>query len=103
MSITVIWSISLALLLVVAVVVALLLEAVRRTAHQIQAGVSAIWTQGQLVANNTIQIPMLLSRTTRTVAEIGRQVEVIDGATAVIETHAAGCPGCPRCVLGKGG
>ena len=86
----------------VAIVVAVLLEAIRRTAVQIRGGAGAIWTQGKLVANNTIQIPMLLGRTTRVVGKIGRLVGIIDGATAAIETHASGCPGCPQCVLGKG-
>ncbi len=101
MSVAAMWSISLLLFLVVAAVVALLLEAVRRTAKQIRTAAGAIWTQGQLVANNTIQIPMLLNRTTRIVERIGGQIQIIDGATQAIESHAAGCPGCPQCVLGK--
>lgn len=103
LSVAAAWWISLGLLLVVALVVALLLEAIRRTAQQIRAGVSVIWTQGQLVANNTIQIPMLLGRTTGAVGKIGKQVEAIDGVVAAIRSHASDCPGCPQCVLGKKG
>lgn len=96
-----VWGVSLALLLVVALVVALLLYLIRSTARQILAGASAIWTQGQLVANNTIQIPLLLGRTVRTVGRIRGEVEIIGGATEAIRSHARECPGCPDCVFSR--
>ncbi len=99
-TILLVWGVSLALLLVVAVVVAVLLELVRRTAGDIHGGAAAIWTQGKLVANNTIQIPMLLGRVLRQVERIGAEVAVIGGATTAIRTHAESCPGCPHCALG---
>ena len=93
------WLLSLLIALVVAVVVALLLEMVRRTAVQIRAGASAIWTNGKLVANDTIQIPIFLKTTNRVAGEILVTAQQIVGATAAIEQHTNGCPGCPACVL----
>lgn len=96
---TTIWIISLVIALVVTVVVVILLEWILRTAKAILAGASAIWTHGQLVANNTIQIPIFLPTTNRVAGQILETSEAIKGATAAIEEHAAGCPGCPHCVL----
>lgn len=95
------WGVSLILLAVVGVAVAVLLELIRRTAAQIHAGAAQIWTQGKLVANNTIQIPIFLGRTLRHVERIGREAPLIAGAAAAIEQHAQTCPGCPHCVLGE--
>ncbi len=53
-AITKVWFISLILGLVVTVVVAILLIMVRNTARKILGGVHKIWTEGKLVANNTI-------------------------------------------------
>lgn len=100
-----VWWVSIILALVVAGVVAFLLEMVRRTALNILDGASQIWTQGQLVANNTIQIPLFLKTTNRVVANILNTAGQIAGAANAIEQHADGCPGCPACVLDgpKGG
>ena len=95
-----VWGVSLLLLLVVGVVVAVLLELIRRTADQIHAGAARIWTQGKLVANNTIQIPLFLGRALRHVERIGREAPAIASASAAIEKHAENCPGCPHCALG---
>ncbi len=95
-----VWWVSIIIALVVAVVVAVLLEMVRRTALQILDGASQIWTQGQLVANNTIQIPLFLKVTNQVVAQILTTAKEIVGAADAIEQHADGCPGCPQCVLG---
>ncbi len=96
---TTIWVISLVIALVVTLVVVFLLEWILRTAKNILAGASAIWTHGQLVANNTIQIPILLPTTNRVAGKILEASEAIKGATKAIEEHADGCPGCPHCVL----
>lgn len=95
-----IWWVSIALLLVVTVVVALLLTLVLRTARTILGTVSEIWTTGKLVANNTIHIPLLLE-TNRLAGRILETVHEIAGGAGAIEQHTAGCPGCPACVLGR--
>ena len=93
------WIISLVLGLVVTIVVAMLLILIRNTARKILGGVQQIWTEGKLVANNTIQIPIYLTVTNQVVSNIyDTAVKIIGGAKA-IETHASGCPGCPACVL----
>lgn len=98
-TITKVWFISLILGLVVTVVVAILLIMVRNTARKILGGVHKIWTEGKLVANNTIQIPIYLTVTNQVVSKIyDTAVKIIDGAAA-IEQHATTCPGCPACVL----
>ena len=76
-----------------------LLMMIRTTAAGILAGASAIWTQGQLVANDTIQIPTFLKTTNRVAGNILAEAGPIVGAAAAIEQHANGCPGCPTCVL----
>lgn len=98
-AITQVWIISLVLGLVVTIVVAILLLMIRNTAKKILGGVQKIWTEGKLVANNTIQIPIYLTVTNQVVSKIyDTAVKIIGGAKA-IETHANGCPGCPACVL----
>ncbi len=47
------WWVALALGLVVALVVSALLETLRRTVLRIDAGVTAVWTMGKRVAQNT--------------------------------------------------
>ncbi|MGH7278487.1 MAG: hypothetical protein ACREJG_07340, partial [Candidatus Rokuibacteriota bacterium] len=54
-----VWTITLAVYAVVLVVVAALLALILRSARQIHAGVSAIWTVGQKIANDTIHIALL--------------------------------------------
>lgn len=98
-AITKVWVISLILGLVVTSVVAILLLMIRNTARKILGGVQKIWTEGKLVANNTIQIPIYLSVTNQVVSKIyDKAVKIIDGAAA-IKQHAEGCSGCPACVL----
>lgn len=93
-----IWSISLALGLVVALVVTLLLWLIYREARIIHGGVSAIWTVGQRIANNTVHIPVLY-RTNEVAAQILFTAEGINMAAAAIEQHARTCPGCPQCLV----
>ena len=94
-----VWVISLILGLVVTIVVAILLIMIRNTARKILGGVHQIWTEGKLVANNTIQIPIYLTVTNQVVSKIYDTAVKIIGGAAAIEQHAAKCPGCPACVL----
>ena len=98
-AITTIWVICLVIALVVTLVVVFLLEWIKRTATAILDGASAIWTHGQLVANNTIQLPVLLPTTNAVAGQILQTASQIRGATHAIEQHADGCPGCPHCAL----
>ena len=95
---TFVWWSSLVLGLVVALVVSYLLLLIHRTAVTIDGVVSEIWDTGQRVANNTIQIPILYRINTAVGKILTTAIQIIDGAAA-IETHAAGCPGCPHCML----
>ena len=97
-----VWIVSLVIFTVVLVVVAVLLTLILRTAKQIHAGVSAIWNAGQRVANNTIDLA-LLDRTNHIAGRILQSAGGVAAATGAIAQHAAGCPGCPDCVIGKRG
>lgn len=94
-----IWGISLGIGLVVILVVAALLYLIARTAEDIEDGVGRIWVVGQRIANNTVHVP-LLQRTNLAVARVLDHAAGIDAATAAIEQHAEGCPGCPYCARG---
>ncbi len=94
-----VWIICLVLGLVVTIVVAILLILIRNTARKILQGVHMIWTEGKLVANNTIQIPIYLTVTNQVVSKIYDTAVKIVGGAAAIEQHASNCPGCPACVL----
>ena len=93
------WILSLIIGLVVIGVVGFLLHLIKSTAKDIDTAAAQIWTQGKLTANNTIQIPIFLSKTNQLVKNIyGTAVNIIKGSDA-IKQHAEGCPGCPACVL----
>lgn len=98
-TLTKVWVICLILGLVVTIVVAILLIMIRNTARKILGGVHQIWTEGKLVANNTIQIPIYLTVTNQVVSKIYDTAVKIIGGAAAIEQHATACPGCPACVL----
>ena len=93
-----VWWGSLALGVVVSLVVALLLWLILLSAQVIEGHVSRIWDVGQRVANNTVHITALY-KTNEVAAAILASAVRIDAAAAAIETHAAGCPGCPQCML----
>ena len=97
-AVQIVWWTSLALGLVVSGVVALLLWLIYSTAGRIDETVSRIWDVGQRVANNTAQIPALY-KTNAVAGEILAAAGNIAAATAAIEAHASGCPGCPQCML----
>ena len=98
-ALTNVWIICLVLGLVVTIVVAILLLLIKNTATRILGGVQQIWTEGKLVANNTIQIPIYLTVTNQVVSKIYDTAVKIIGGAAAIEQHASICPGCPACVL----
>ena len=98
-AVTIVWGISLIIGLVVIGVVAILLGLIKNTAGKIDVAAGEIWTQGKLIANNTIQIPLFLTTTNRVVAKVyDSAVNIIGGAKA-IQQHAEGCSGCPNCIL----
>lgn len=68
------WWITLAVGLVVALVVWGLLEALRRTVDQVDAGVDELWAMGQRVAQNT-QTSHLLGATIARGTELVHEVE----------------------------
>jgi hypothetical protein len=69
------WWITLGIGLVVALVVWALLEALRRTVNDIEAGVDELWRTGQLVAQNT-QTTHLLGTTVERGAELVDEVQL---------------------------
>ncbi|HYF26658.1 MAG TPA: hypothetical protein VD931_13040 [Baekduia sp.] len=68
------WWITLAVGLVVALVVWALLEKLRRTVNEIDAGVSQLWGTGKRVAQNT-QTTHLLGTTVQRGSELAEEVE----------------------------
>ena len=98
-AIATIWIISLVIGLVVIGVVAFLLSRINNTAKEIDIAASKIWTQGKMVANNTIQIPLFLSTTNKVVNQIHDTAVNIVGGAEAIKNHTEGCPGCPDCIL----
>jgi hypothetical protein len=96
------WTITLVIYLVVVVVVAALLTLILRAAENIRAGVSAIWTVGQQIANNTIHIA-LLDTTLHVAGSIFGCARGVVTGTAALKAHAEGCGSCPACVLDPGG
>ena len=94
-----IWVSSLVIGAVVIFVVAFLLHRIRQTAVSIRLTAADIWTEGKLVANNTIQIPIFLSTTNRVVDKILGTAGRVAQASEAIQQHAEGCPGCPDCIL----
>jgi sulfite reductase beta subunit-like hemoprotein len=95
-----VWIATLVVYAVVLIVVAALLTLVLRAARDVTRGVSAIWTVGQQVANNTIHVA-LLDTTNHAVARILESAKGVAAATTAMRTHAMGCPGCPACVLAR--
>lgn len=96
-----IWTLSLAVFVVVLAVVALLLTLVLRAARDIRAGASLIWNVGQRIANNTVHLALLEKTNAGAEAILASAVGVIN-ATGAVKTHAAECSGCPACVIGPG-
>ena len=100
-AISTVWGVSLLIGAVVIVVVALLLRLILNTALKIESAAGEIWTQGKLVANNTIHIPIFLSTTNNVAGQILDNAQEIYKGAKVVESHIQGCPGCPTCLLSK--
>jgi K+ transporter len=94
------WVVTLIIYAVVLVVVAALLTLILRAANDIRGGVSAIWTAGQQVANNTIHIA-LLDSTIHIAGEILECAKGIIPSTAALKAHAERCAECPTCVTAQ--
>jgi hypothetical protein len=60
------WLVSLGVGLVVAIVVWILLEVLRRTVNAVEAGVNEVWTMGKRLAQNTATTHTLLTTDART-------------------------------------
>jgi K+ transporter len=95
------WVVTLIIYAVVLIVVATLLTLILRAAKDVRGGVSAIWTAGQQVANNTIHIA-LLDTTIHIAGEILECAKGIISSTAALRAHAERCAECPTCVTGQG-
>lgn len=93
------WIISLVIGIVVIGVVAFLLSLVKKTAVKIDDTAADIWTQGKLTANNTIHIPLFLTKTNQVAGKILKAAVAIVGGSKAITQHIEGCPGCPHCIL----
>lgn len=86
------WWISLATGMAVIGVVALLLTVLARTAERIQEGAAQIWQSGQMIANNTIHIPLLV-RTNQVIAQIDQATDGIVQASERIQRAVINEPG----------
>ncbi len=93
-----VWVSALIIGLVVSLVVALLLWLIFRQAVIIDGVASKIWDAGQMVANNTIHIPILY-RINEDIDQILVTALSINAGAAAIKKHAEGCNGCPSCLL----
>jgi hypothetical protein len=93
------WTLTLVVYGVVLGVVAVLLALILGAARRVRAGVAEIWTVGQQVASNTLQVA-LLDTTVHVAGEILESARGVIDATAALAGHAERCPGCPACVLG---
>lgn len=98
-AIVTVWASSLGIAAVVVLVVGFLLYKISKTAKEINEVVVNIWTEGKLLANNTIHIPNFLSVTNRVTGNIvANTVQLLKGSIA-LKSHAEECPGCPECVF----
>lgn len=98
-AIVTVWAVSLGIAAVVVFVVGFLLYKIYKTAKEVNEVVVNIWTEGKLLANNTIHIPNFLTVTNRVTGNIvANTVQLLKGSIA-LKSHAEECPGCPECVL----
>lgn len=75
------WGLGLAVGLVIALVVWMLLEALRRTLRDVDEGATAIWTAGKLVAQNTQTTHLLQTTKARggdLLAELGEHARLAE-------------------------
>lgn len=98
------WWISVAVMFVVCIVAAGLLQNILVIGRAIGENVHEIWTSGKRVANNTVQL-WLLGRVNGLVGQIRESAYRINDKAGSIASHAQSCNHCPACVspLGAGG
>jgi hypothetical protein len=89
-----VWGISLLLGIVVTVVVAVLLSLILASAKRILHAAAGIWTDGQRVANNTVQIA-LLERTNLMLGGILAEAGPLAAATRKIAEATRPTRGAP--------
>ncbi len=94
------WTLAIIVLLVVSAVVWLLLHLVATTTVGTKQGAAQVWAGGQRVANNTIHIAKAHEISDGVEAILGHAGKIAASAEA-IKAHAATCPGCPECFLGR--
>ena len=94
------WILAVVVLVVVSAVVWLLLHLVATTADGIKSGAAQVWAGGQRVANNTIHIAKAYEIADGVEAILGHAGKIAASAEA-IKAHAARCPGCPTCFVGR--
>ncbi len=94
------WILAIVILMVVSAVVWLLLHLVATAAAGIKDGAAQVWAGGQRVANNTIHIAKAYQIADGVEAILGHAGKIAASAEA-IKAHAASCPGCPECFLGR--
>ncbi len=94
------WILAIVILVIVSAVVWLLLHLVATTAVGIKHGAAQVWVGGQRVANNTIHIAKAYEIADGVEAILGHAGKIAASAEA-IRAHAATCPGCPECFLGR--
>lgn len=91
-TLTLVWGVSLLLAVVVTVVVAVLLQAILSSARRILHVAGEIWTDGQRVARNTVQIA-LLERTNHLLQGLAQEVPPLGRAVQAIADAVAGAGG----------
>ncbi|MFN2569654.1 MAG: hypothetical protein ABR564_08670 [Candidatus Dormibacteria bacterium] len=98
------WWISVAVMFVVCIVAAGLLQNILVIGRAIGQNVHTIWTTGTRIANNTVQL-WLLGRVNGLVGQIRESAYRTNDKASSIASHAATCHHCPACVspLGAGG
>ncbi|MCA1693602.1 MAG: hypothetical protein LC749_02110 [Actinobacteria bacterium] len=98
------WWISVAVMFVVCIVAAGLLQNILVIGRAIGQNVHTIWTTGTRIANNTVQL-WLLGRVNGLVGQIKDSAYRTNDKASAIANHATTCQHCPACVspLGAGG
>ncbi|HZB98008.1 MAG TPA: hypothetical protein VE219_05365 [Candidatus Sulfotelmatobacter sp.] len=91
------WWISVAVMFVVCIVAAGLLQNILVVGRNIGTNVHEIWTVGKRIANHTVQL-WLLGRVNGLVGQIHTSAGRINNTAAAIAEHARTCQHCPACV-----
>jgi hypothetical protein len=95
------WWISVAVMFVVCIVAAGLLQNILVVGRNIGGNVHEIWTVGKRIANHTVQL-WLLGRVNGLVGQINSTAGHINDTARAIADHARTCQHCPACVSPQG-